>query len=94
MALVKVKQNFQITLPNVLRKKLNIAEGDYLDVEEQKGGLLIKPVKMIDPDQAYFWTPEWQADEREAERDIAEGRVAGPFDNIDDALKALKTAKI
>ena len=30
----------------------------------------------IDPDdQSWFWTPEWQAAEAEAERDIAEGRV-------------------
>lgn len=32
-------------------------------------------VKKIDPDQAYFWTPEWQAKERAAEADIAAGRV-------------------
>lgn len=28
-----------------------------------------------DPDQAYFWTPEWQAAEKEADEDIAAGRV-------------------
>lgn len=28
----------------------------------------------IDPDQAWFWTPEWQAGEREADADIAAGR--------------------
>ena len=28
----------------------------------------------IDPDQAWFWTPEWQAGEREADADIAPGR--------------------
>jgi len=26
-------------------------------------------------EQTYFWTPEWQAREREADRAIAEGRV-------------------
>jgi hypothetical protein len=29
----------------------------------------------IDPDQAWFWTPEWQAKEREADADKAAGRV-------------------
>jgi hypothetical protein len=29
----------------------------------------------IDPDQAWFWTPEWQAGEEEASEDIAAGRV-------------------
>lgn len=28
----------------------------------------------IDPEQAWFWTPEWQAKEREADADIAAGR--------------------
>ena len=28
----------------------------------------------IDPEQAWFWTPEWQAREREANADIAAGR--------------------
>jgi hypothetical protein len=28
----------------------------------------------IDPDQAWFWTREWQAKEREADEDIAAGR--------------------
>jgi hypothetical protein len=28
----------------------------------------------IDPDQAWFWTPEWQAKEREADADKAASR--------------------
>lgn len=28
----------------------------------------------IDPDQAWFWTPEWQAKEREADDAIASGK--------------------
>jgi hypothetical protein len=28
-----------------------------------------------DPSQAWFWTPEWQAGEREADADIAAGRT-------------------
>jgi hypothetical protein len=29
----------------------------------------------IDPDQAWFWTPEWQAKDREADADKAAGNV-------------------
>ena len=39
-------------------------------------------------DQAYFWSEKWQADEREAQDDIENGRVYR-FDNIDDALNFL-----
>ncbi len=30
--------------------------------------------RRIDPSQAWFWTDEWQAGEREAEDDLAHGR--------------------
>lgn len=29
----------------------------------------------IDPEQAWFWTREWQQREREADEDLAAGRV-------------------
>jgi hypothetical protein len=41
-----------------------------------------------DPDQAYFWTKEWQAGEREADNDIAAGRVK-TFDAMDDLIADL-----
>ena len=91
MALVKVKQNFQITLPKSLRKQCRIAEGDYVEVAVRDGGIFLKPVKVIDEDQAYFWTPEWQEAEAEASRDIAEGRVAGPFDSVEAFIKDLES---
>ena len=42
----------------------------------------------IDPDQAYFWTEEWQKGEREADEDIAAGRVK-TFDTMEDFLADL-----
>ena len=36
---------------------------------------------------------ERQQGEKQADKDIAEGNTVGPFGNIKDALKALKTAK-
>lgn len=39
--------------------------------------------------QAYFWTPEWQAGEREAQREIDAG-LARRFENVEDALRWLR----
>jgi AbrB family looped-hinge helix DNA binding protein len=92
MALVKVRPNYQITIPVEVRKSMKV--GDYLDVEKKDGELVLTPVKMVNSDQAYFHSKEWQEAEAEADREIATGKTVGPFDNIDDALAALKKAKI
>jgi hypothetical protein len=42
----------------------------------------------IAADQVYFWTAEWQAKEREADEDIAAGRVK-TFDTMDAFLADL-----
>ena len=90
MELVKVKRNYQITIPQNLRKLIRLVVGDYVEVDIQDNTLVIRPVKVIHPDQEYFFTKEWQEKEAEAEKDIVGGKVAGPFENARDALKALK----
>jgi len=38
---------------------------------------------MIDKDQTYYWSEEWQTIEREADSDIAMGRVT-KFETVED----------
>jgi len=90
MPLVKVRRNSQITIPNNIIKNFNIVEGDYMEVEKKDDGIVLKPVKIVHPDQAYFYTKEWQKGEAEADKDIAEGRMLGPFDNVEDFEKAME----
>jgi len=73
--IVKVQKNKNITLPVWLLNRFHVGIGDFIRLEETKDGVLIKPAKLVDPSQAYFWTKEWQAGEREAEEDIRKGRV-------------------
>lgn len=94
MPLVKIKEHFQITIPKSVRKKLSIAVGDYMELEKKGGEIILKPVKLVHPEQAYFYSKEWQQGEVDADKDITEGKVLGPFDTLEDSLKALKTAKI
>jgi len=42
----------------------------------------------IDPEQAWFWTREWQQREREADKDLATGRVTR-FESDEEFLAAL-----
>ncbi len=46
-------------------------------------------MREIDPKQAWFWTPEWQEGEREADEDIAAGRVTR-YDSDEQFLAALE----
>jgi hypothetical protein len=43
---------------------------------------------VLDEDQSWYWTPEWQAAEKEADKDITAGRVH-QYDNVDDLIKSL-----
>jgi len=94
MELLKIRRNFQITIPQDLRKQINLEVGDYVEADVQNGALVIRPVKVVASDQEYFFTKEWQEKEAEADRDIAEGNLAGPVDNVKDALRVLKTSDI
>src|SRR5437762_13093762 len=52
MALVRVKRSAQITLPAELRKQFHLEEGDYLEIEAVEEGILLRPVSVLDPQQA------------------------------------------
>ena len=66
-AILKVQKNKNVTLPTWLMQHFHVTVGDYIRIEETKEGVFLKPAKLIDPSQAYFWTKEWQEGEKEAE---------------------------
>jgi hypothetical protein len=43
---------------------------------------------VIPEDEAFFWTPRWQAGEHASEEDYRAGRFR-QFDSVDDAIRAL-----
>lgn len=90
--LLTVRKNAQITLPASIRRKAHVEEGDLLEAEVRGDEIVLRPKKVIDKSQAWFWTKEWQEAEREADEDIAAGRVK-EFDNVEDAIKALKQVR-
>ena len=86
----KVTRHGQITLPASVRKRLGIEEGDLVEIEVEDERAVLMPKKLVDKNQAYFWTKRWQESEREADEDIKAGRVK-TFDSVDELIKDLDT---
>ena len=75
MARTTLRAKGQLTLPEDIRSAARLEEGDLLEAEITPDGILLRPQKLIDATQAWFWNPTWQAGEREADTDRAAGRV-------------------
>lgn len=88
--LARISTQKQVTIPAKIFSRLRLHVGDYLGVIEKNGRLIFTPHKLIPNDQLWFWTKEWQEKEREADEDIATGRVSGPFRTAKDFMKNLK----
>jgi len=88
MSISIVRGKGQITLPREIREAARLEEGDPVEVEMTEEGILLRPQKVIDSTQAWFWTPAWQLMEAEADVDIATGRV-GTFETGEDLLASL-----
>ena len=70
--LVQIRKKAQLTIPQSVRQKLGIEEGDFLDIQVRSGEIVLKVKKLIDKEQVWFWTRRWQQGEKEAEEDIAD----------------------
>jgi len=73
--LIQVRKKAQLTLPQSVRQKLNIEEGDFLNVQVRNGEIVLKVKKLVDKEQAWFWTNRWQQGEHRAEEDIRTGNI-------------------
>ena len=79
----------QITLPPEIRKKLNVSEGDdVLFFVNEKNQIVIDQARIIDPEQAWFWTERWQKAEMESRQDYLNGDFV-EFDDVESAIRFL-----
>jgi AbrB family looped-hinge helix DNA binding protein len=62
-----------MTIPREIAEHMHLSEGDEFIVTEEDGRIVLTPALSIPADQAWFWTPTWQARIAEAEAD----RLAG-----------------
>lgn len=88
-----LREKGQVTLPARVRSALNVGTGDTIEFEVVASGeVVIRGLKMIPADQAWFWSESWQRGEREASEDVAAGRVE-TFKDAESFLDALGPAQ-
>src|SRR6202167_6629757 len=88
MSRTTLRAKGQLTLPEEIRAAAHLEEGDLLDAEITDEGILLRPQKVIDATQAWFWAKEWQEGEREADTDLSRDRLE-VFDSGEEFLTAL-----
>ena len=91
--LVNLKQKSQVTIPKPLVDKLKLRPGDNLEFTLEDDKIIIKPVLVIDRSQAWYWSREWQAGEREVDRQIKEGKTYAA-DGEEELFKGLGLDKV
>ena len=101
MPIVKVKKDYQITVPLEIRKKLNIQVGDYVEAMLTKDGILYKPKKRMDCDEEIiaYWK-HCEETEEGVEEVIGEAleklksalkeKPIGSFSSVDEMMEVLR----
>ena len=86
---VKLTTNQTVRIPTKIIKKLGIGPETNFEIEATQDGIVLTPIVRIPKSQTYYWTKEWQNSERNADEDIAHGRVA-EFEDADELFRHLK----
>jgi len=68
----RVGQRRQVVIPREIFENLDMREGDFVAVAQRGDAVLIKPRKLVDPDDVL--TPEEGALVKKAEREMKQGK--------------------
>jgi AbrB family looped-hinge helix DNA binding protein len=68
-------KNGTVTIPAAIRRKFGLNRpGAQVEIVVRENEIVLLPHVAVPADQAWFWSPEWQAMEREADEDLKAGR--------------------
>ena len=87
---MKISPQGQIRIPKKVLKALKIVPGDYVEVDVEAGQAVLKPRKLIDPSQGWYWTKEWQQTEIEVDKDLEKDQCSPMFQTAEEGLKWLE----
>ncbi|MBW1817052.1 MAG: AbrB/MazE/SpoVT family DNA-binding domain-containing protein [Deltaproteobacteria bacterium] len=86
---MKISPQGQIRIPKKVLKALKIVPGDYVEVDIDSGYVILKPRKLIDPSQGWYWTKEWQKSEIEVDKELENEQCSPVFQSAEEGLKWL-----
>jgi len=78
MAIIRVKDKYQVTLPASVRKQLRLEVGDVLEAEVKGGKITLTPKVVVERGLMA------------ALNDLENGRRYGPFASADELLRSLR----
>lgn len=88
MALRKLNQRNQVTIPKSILEKMGTNSGDYFNIHCQNKQIILKPVTITEKDEMF--TPnEWDKLEKLVARQNKEGKYT-EYSNIKEAKKHLR----
>jgi AbrB family looped-hinge helix DNA binding protein len=87
---MKISPQGQIRIPKKVLTALKIIPGDYVEVDVEKGHAILRPRKLIDPSQGWYWSKEWQKIEAEIDEDLEKGQCSPTFSTAEEGLKWLE----
>jgi len=88
--IMKISPQGQIRIPKKIMITLGIETGDYVEVGVEERQIVLKPRKLIDPSQGWYWTKEWQKMEADVDEEIEKDQVSAKFESAEEGLKWLK----
>ena len=83
---VKVREKYQITIPEDVRNKISLKVGERVEVIAREGEIVIRPIMEIPRGQAWFWSKEWQKQIAQSMKNLKKGKVK-VFKSVKEARK-------
>ena len=88
--IMKISPQGQIRIPKKIMQSLGILQGDYVEVCIENDQIVLKPRKLIDPSQDWYWTKEWQEVETDVDNEIKNDQLSPKFQTAEEGTKWLK----
>lgn len=86
---MKISPQGQIRIPKTVMTALRLGPGDYIELAVENGQAILKPRILIDPTQGWYWTKEWQENERTVDRELENGRCSPVFRTAEEGVQWL-----